>query len=458
MTRNIRNIRNIGIMAHVDAGKTTLTERILLNTGRIHKAGDVDFGTTTTDCHALEKKHGITISAASVSCRWRDAGITIIDTPGHIDFQIEVERSLRVLDGAIAVFCAVRGVEPQSEAVWRQASRFDVPRLCFINKMDQAGANFASTVGMIAGRLAARPCVLQLPLGTERDFAGVIDLVSMTALHWQGGAQPVQKAIPVGMREGAMEARQRLLEQLAEEDDAILAAWVHGETPAVSRIRAAIRKACVGGRLTPVLCGSAYRNVGVQPLLDAIVDYAPSPADRPAVSCVEPQSGRVEMRIPSAEEPFVGLVSKLEATRHGVLAFLRIYAGRITPGSAVVNAATGSVERIARLLRMECGSACVIGEASAGEVVAVIGLKSVRAGETLSDPARPCVLEGFVIPEPVIEAVIEPARRADQERLGEALSRLARSDPSLRVTVDRENGGILLRGMGSCTSRSCLKH
>jgi elongation factor G len=440
-------LRNIGIMAHVDAGKTTLTERILFNTGRIHKTGDVHTGNTETDSHALEKKHGITISAAAISCEWRDASITIIDTPGHVDFQIEVERSLRVLDGAIAVFSAVSGVEPQSETVWRQADRFDVPRLCFVNKMDQVGADYERTVQMIADRLGARPIVLQLPVGRGGDFVGVIDLVAMSALRWEGPS-PTDGAIPEGMRDAAKEGRQRLLETLADEDDAIMAAYIGGEAVAASRVKAAIRKACIAGRLTPVLCGSAYRNVGVQPLLDAIVDYAPAPIDRPPVAGTNPCTGDVEQRLPRPDEPFVALVSKVQTSRFGALASIRVYAGRIAPGASVVNAATRKVERIGRLLRIHADSHAEIGEACAGDVVAVVGLKSVGAGDTLSDPTRPVVLSGLVIPAPVIEAVIEPRAGQDQERLGQALAMMARSDPSLRLAVDRESGQTLLRGMG----------
>jgi elongation factor G len=436
-------------MAHVDAGKTTLTERILFNTGRIHRAGDVHNGNTETDFHALEKKHGITISAAAISCEWKDASITIIDTPGHVDFQIEVERSLRVLDGAIVVFSAVSGVEPQSETVWRQADRFDVPRLCFVNKMDQVGADFGRTVQMIADRLGARPIVLQLPVGREGDFVGVIDLISMQALRWEAAqASPIIGAVPERMRDAADAGRARLLETLADQDDAMMAAYVSGEAVDTSQTKAAIRKACIAGRLTPVLCGSAYRNVGVQPLLDAIVDYAPAPIDRPPVAGTDPRSGAVEQRLLRPDEPFVALVSKVQTSRFGALAFIRVYAGRIAPGSSVVNAATGRVERVGRLLRMQAGSQTEIGEASAGDVVAVIGLKSVAAGDTLSDPARPIVLSGFVVPASVIEAVIEPRVGQEQERMGQALAMMARSDPSLRVAVDRESGQTLLRGMG----------
>jgi elongation factor G len=444
-----RTLRNIGIMAHVDAGKTTLTERILFNTGRIHKTGDVHTGNTETDSHALEKKHGITISAAATSCEWRGTAITIIDTPGHVDFQIEVERSLRVLDGAVAVFSAVSGVEPQSETVWRQADRFDVPRLCFVNKMDQIGADFERTVQMIVDRLGAHPIALQLPVGSEGDFVGVIDLVSMQVLRWDAAKPaPTASAIPERMRAAADEGRQRLLETLADQDEVIMAAYVSGEAVDEPQIKAAIRRACIAGQLTPVLCGSAYRNVGVHSLLDAIVDYAPAPMDRPPVEGTNPRTGDAEQRFPHLDEPFAALVSKVQMSRFGALAFVRVYSGRIAPGVRVVNAATGEVERIGRLLRMHADSQTEIGETSAGDVVAVVGLKSVGAGDTLSDPARPILLGGFVIPAPVIEAIVEPCSGQEQERLGQALAMMARSDPSLRVAVDRESGQTLLRGMG----------
>ena len=454
-----RKLRNIGIMAHVDAGKTTLTERILFNTGRIHRAGDVHTGNTETDFHPLEKKHGITISAAATSCDWSGTSITIIDTPGHVDFTIEVERSLRVLDGAVAVFSAVAGVEPQSETVWRQADRFGVPRLCFVNKMDQTGADFARTVDMIAERLGARPLALQLPIGSEGDFRGVIDLVAMQPLTWREGAQtPTRVAIPDAHRTAADAARLHMLETLADVDDAVMTAVLNDPSAlTVEAVSAAIRKACIAGRLTPVLCGSAYRNIGVQPLLDAIVACAPAPEDRPPVEGVNPRTGKAELRHARASEPFAALVSKVEANRFGTLAFMRVYSGRIEPGSAVVASTTGRVERIGRLVRMHADAQAEVGDALAGDVVAVVGLKSARAGETLSDPARPVVLTGFVVPDPVIEAVIEPRSAQDQERLGQALAMMARSDPSLRVAVDRESGQTLVKGMGELHLQICVE-
>ncbi len=443
-------LRNIGIMAHVDAGKTTLTERILFDTGRIHRIGDVHSGTATTDSHALEKRHGITISAAATSCTWRDAAITIIDTPGHVDFTIEVERSLRVLDGAVAVFSAVTGVEAQSETVWRQADRFGVPRLCFVNKMDQLGADFDRAVAMIADRLGATPLVLQLPIGSEGSFVGMVDLVAMEALLWDGATpDPRCESVPAAMRVAVEAARLRLIETLAESDDLVLAVWI--DEPAalsVEMLRAAIRRACLSGRATPVLCGSAYRNIGVQPLLDAIVDFAPAPQDRPAVTGSDPRSGATETRAATVEAPATALISKVQPSRFGALAFLRVYSGRLASGMTLVNAATGRSERIGRLLRMHADAQKEIDEAVAGDVVAAVGLKSVRAGDTLSDTAHPIVLDGFVVPDPVIEAVVEPRTADDRARLGPALAMLERGDPSLRVSVDPDSGQTLLRGMG----------
>jgi elongation factor G len=445
-----RKLRNIGIMAHVDAGKTTLTERILFNSGRIHKIGDVHDGNTETDSHAIEKKHGITISAAATSCEWQGTAITIIDTPGHVDFTIEVERSLRVLDGAVAVFSAVAGVEPQSETVWRQADRFGVPRICFVNKMDQIGADFDRVIDMVADRLGATPLAVQLPIGAEAEFVGVVDLVAMRAWCWDNGdAVPAETAIPAVMREAAEAARVAMIEALAVSDEAVMAAWL-GDPSGLSAaaLQAAIRRACLAGRLTPVLCGSAYRNIGVQPLLDAIVAFAPAPEDRPPVEGVDPRTGETELRFADPAEPFAALVSKVQPSRHGALAYVRVYAGRMKRGMSVVIPATGKAERIGRLVRMHADAETEIDEAFAGDVVAVVGLKSVGAGDTLSDPARPIVLSGFVIPEPVIEAVIQPRTARDQEKLGQALAAMARSDPSLRVLVDRETGETLVKGMG----------
>ncbi len=451
-----RKLRNIGIIAHVDAGKTTLAERIMLDTGRIHRAGDVHDGNTETDHHALEKKHGITISAAAIACAWKGVGITIIDTPGHVDFTIEVERSLRVLDGAVAVFSAVAGVEPQSETVWRQADRFKVPRICFVNKMDQVGADFHRTVGMIRERLGARPLVLQLPLGAEGTFQGVVDLVAMQALIWDGPA-PIASAVPEAMVDAAETARARLIEILAEDDEAVLAAWMDGIDVEAELLRAAIRRGCVTGRFTPVLCGSAYRNAGIQPLLDAICAYMPAPEDRPAVEGVDPESGVAVLRPPSPDAPVAALVSKVQVSRFGALAFVRVYSGRIVPGMVLALSGAGRTERVGRILRMQAASETEVAEAVAGDVVALVGLKSATAGITLSDPRRPVVLSGFAVPDPVIAAAVEPRTRADQDRLRGALDAMARGDPSLRVSTDAETGQILVAGMGELHLQICVE-
>jgi elongation factor G len=444
-----RKLRNIGIMAHVDAGKTTLTERILFNTGRIHRLGDVDSGNTAMDFGAVEQRHGITISAAATSCDWNETSITIIDTPGHVDFTIEVERSLRIIDGAVAVFSAVSGVEPQSETVWRQAERFNVPRICFINKMDQAGADFDRVVAMLKDRLGARPLVIQRPLGTA-EFRGVIDLVSMRALVWADGAvTPRIEPIPATHRLEATAARATLVEEIVEHDDVALGRYLEaGDTLDVAELQRLVRLAVVTGAVQPVLCGSAYRNIGVQPLLNAIVAYAPAPDDRPPVEGVDPRTGARQKRSASADAPTLALVAKVQMTRYGALSFVRLYAGRIARGDTLVNAATGARERIGRLLRMHADKETEIASATAGDVVAVLGLKATGTGETLSDPAHPLVLSGLVCPDPVIEAVIEPRAASDQERLGQALAAMAREDPSLRIGVDPDTGATLVAGMG----------
>ena len=445
-----RNRRNIGIMAHVDAGKTTLTERILLNTGSIHRAGDVDSGNTAMDFLTLEQKHGITISAAATCCDWNGASITIIDTPGHVDFTIEVERSLRVIDGAVAVFSAVAGVEPQSETVWRQAQRFEVPRICFINRMDQTGADFDRVVAMLRDRLEARPLVLQRPIGAGPQFRGVIDLVSMQALVFSGTAVTPQFApVPAELAAEARTARQALLEGVVEYDaDALGRYLADGDTFDAREVARLVRLATVAGREQPVLCGSAFRNVGVHPLLDAIVAYSPAPEDRPAVVGIDPRTGAAQTRAARADAPVVGLVSKVCETRYGALSWVRLYAGCITRGDHVVNAATGVRERIGRLLRLHGNREVEIGAAQAGDVVAVLGLKSTRTGETLSDPAHPLVLPGLHCPDPVIEAVIEPRAAGDRVRLGQVLATMAREDPSLRVSTDADTGAVLVAGMG----------
>jgi elongation factor G len=418
-------IRNTGIMAHVDAGKTTLTERI---------------------------------SAAATSCAWNGCAVTIIDTPGHADFTNEVERSLRILDSAIALFSAVSGVEPQSETVWRQADRAGVPRLCFINKMDQPGADFAGTVDEIRERLRAVPLVLQLPLGAEGQFRGVIDLLTMQALTWDGQNAPVVCAVPDELRAEAEAARCKLVEQLAETDDAALAAWMEDEHALdVPRLKALIRAGLIAGRFSPVLCGSAYRNIGVQPLLDAVADYCPSPLDRPPVEGINPDTGETVMRAPSDTAPLTAIVSKAQMSRFGALTFLRLYSGRMTGGTAVVNGATGKLERIGRILRMHADEETEITEAVAGDIVAVTGLKSAGAGDTLCTPGHRIVLSGLACPEPVISAVIEPRTAADQQRFAQSLAMICREDPSLRVSSDPETGQTLLHGMGELHLAICVE-
>ena len=454
-----RTIRNIGIMAHVDAGKTTLTERILFNAGRIHRTGDVHHGNATMDWRPLEKKHGITISAAATSCDWGDAAITIIDTPGHVDFTIEVERSLRVLDGAVAVFSAVSGVEPQSETVWRQADRFGVPRLCFINKMDQTGADFSACIRQLTDRLGARPIVVQMPIGSGATFRGVIDLVTMQALEW-GADDPAPRATPIpdDLMAEARAQRRQLLEQLVDLDDEAMALYLEDENAlSTDQIHRLIRMACVSGKFQPVLCGSAYRNIGVQPLLDAIAGYCPAPTDRPPVEGVDPRTGEMITRDAAAEAPLAALVSKVQMSRFGALSYVRIYSGRMQRGMQLINAATGRTERIGRLLRMHANEQTEIAEAIAGDVIAVIGLKATGTGETLSDPRHPIVLAGFACPDPVIEAVIEPRLAADHEKLGQALALMAREDPSLRVASDPETGQLLVAGMGELHLMICVE-
>jgi len=444
MTRDIRKLRNIGIMAHVDAGKTTLTERILLNSGRIHKAGDVHTGNTEMDSRAVEKAHGITISAAATSLTWNGCDVTIIDTPGHVDFTIEVERSLRVLDGAVAVFSAVSGVEPQSETVWRQADRYGTPRICFINKMDSLGADFDACVADIRDRLGADPLVLQMPIGAEGDFTGVVDLITRDALIWRDGVLETGP-VPEGMRAKAEAARAALVDRVADQDDDALALYVEGKPIAADMLTALVRLACLSGSGVPVLAGSAYRNIGVQPLMDAVAAYCPSPLDRPATQARAADGTVVEC---PPDAPLLALVAKTRATQYGPLSTVRLYAGRLEKGMAVVNATTGTRERVGRILRMHADDHTDLDHAEAGDVVAVMGLKSVRAGDTLADPKAPLVLDGLVCPEPVIEAVVEAPDAASQARLGQALAGLAREDPSLRVGTDPETGQTRVAGMG----------
>lgn len=456
MTQTIQTIRNIGIMAHVDAGKTTLTERILFNTGRIHKIGDVHHGNTTTDSRATEQKHGITISAAATSCNWNDHHITILDTPGHVDFTIEVERSLRVLDGAVAVFSAVAGVEPQSETVWHQADRYDVPRICFINKMDSVGANYQRCVEMIQEQLGATTLSVHLPIDSESDFRGLIDLVTLTAWLWSDGKLS-KGSVPAERLEHAQTARALLVEQLAEVNETCAAAWLKGSEIEADILSLMIRESCLKGQVTPVLCGSAFCNIGVQPLLDAIVAWCPSPADRPAIEGVHPDTEIVERRAPTADEALTGLVAKVQVTRFGPLATVRLYSGKLIKGQNVLISNSGAKERVGRILRMHADQSTDLDYAGPGDVVSVTGLKSAKAGDTLCDSKAPIRLEGLECPAPVIEAVIEPVQSIDQEKLGACLAAMVREDPSLHVRTDPETGQVLIAGMGELHLQICLE-
>jgi len=439
-------------MAHIDAGKTTTTERILYYTGINYKLGEVHEGTATMDWMVQEQERGITITSAATTCLWRDHRINIIDTPGHVDFTIEVERSLRVLDGAIAVFCSVGGVEPQSETVWRQADKYRVPRIAFVNKMDRVGADYGRVVDMMRDRLRANPVPIQLPIGHEERFRGVIDLVSMKAILWDDdslGARYRSEEIPESERGVAEEAREKLLEAVADVDETFLEGYLEGRECSENELRAAIRRATLQLRLVPVLCGSAFKNKGVQPLLDAVVDYLPSPLDVPAVEGVNPDTGKTESRPADDKKPFCALAFKIMTDPYvGTLTFFRVYSGMIATGSAVLNSKTGRKERLGRLLKMHANKREDIKEVYAGDIAAAVGLRDTTTGDTLSDPAHPVRLESIEFPEPVISIAIEPKTKADQEKLGASLQKLAVEDPSFRVETDTETGQTLIRGMG----------
>ncbi|MEO3434994.1 elongation factor G [Inquilinus sp. CAU 1745] len=448
----IANYRNIGIMAHIDAGKTTTTERILYYTGRSHKIGEVHDGAATMDWMEQEQERGITITSAATTCFWHDYRINIIDTPGHVDFTIEVERSLRVLDGAVTVFDSVAGVEPQSETVWRQADKYHVPRMCFVNKMDRIGANFYRTVDMIVDRLGAVPVVLQLPIGTESDFAGLVDLVENRAILWKDeslGAEFYYADIPADLAEKAAEYRTKLIETVVEQDDEVMEAYLEGAVPTAEQIKACIRKGTIGLKFVPVLCGSAFKNKGVQPMLDAVVDYLPSPFDVGSVKGLKIDSDEVDSRPCDDQAPFSALAFKIMTDPFvGSLTFARIYSGTVEAGSYVLNSVKGQRERLGRMLLMHANSREEIKWASAGDIVALVGLKQTTTGDTLCDPAKPIILERMEFPEPVIEIAVEPKSKADQEKMSTALQRLAQEDPSFRVTVDQESGQTVIKGMG----------
>ncbi len=449
----LAKVRNIGIMAHIDAGKTTTTERILFYTGINYKIGEVHEGAATMDWMEQEQERGITITSAATTTSWRDHTINILDTPGHVDFTVEVERSLRVLDGAVAVFDAVAGVEPQSETVWRQADRYGVPRICFVNKMDRVGAEFHRCVEMIVDRLGATPLVIQLPWGVESDFKGVIDLVRMRALLWQSegkGATYDVVAIPHDHLEAAREWRDRLLETISERDEEMLELYLEGAEPGPDQLIAAIRRATIAGAITPVLCGSAFKNKGVQPMLDAIVDLLPSPVDIPSIKghAIGHDDQLIE-RHADPDEPFASLAFKVMSDQHlGKLTYIRVYSGTLRSGSQVLNAAKGRKERIGKIYQMHANKREERPTAIAGQIVAVMGLKDTTTGDTLCDPAHPVILESMTFPAPVINVAIEPRTKSDQERLGTAIQRLAEEDPTFQVRTDDETGQTIISGMG----------
>jgi elongation factor G len=444
--------RNIGIMAHIDAGKTTTTERILFYTGVNYKLGEVHEGTATMDWMPQEQERGITITAAATTCFWNRHRVNIIDTPGHVDFTVEVERSLRVLDGAVAVFDAVAGVEPQSETVWRQADRYRVPRIAFVNKMDRVGADFERTVAMMRSRLNANPAVVQLPWGREDGFKGIVDLVRMKGVLYKDetkGADYELVDLPAELKDGALEARERMVEAVAETDDQLLEKYLAGEAISEEELRAALRRATIAHRLQPVLCGSAFKNKGVQPLLDAVVDFLPSPIDIPAVKGLEPGTERPLERAAEDAAPFSALVFKIMSDPFvGQLAFFRVYSGRLSSGSGVLNTTKDQKERIGRLLRMHANKREEIDEVLAGDIAAAVGLKSVTTGDTICDPGHPVVLEAMSFPEPVISVSIEPKTKADQEKLGLALAKLMQEDPTFKVHTDPDTAQTLISGMG----------
>ena len=455
---DLTKVRNIGIMAHIDAGKTTTTERVLFYTGVNRKMGETHDGASTTDWMEQEKERGITITSAAVTCFWNNNQINIIDTPGHVDFTVEVERSLRVLDGAVAVFDGKEGVEPQSETVWRQADKYDVPRICFVNKMDKLGADFYFTVQTIKDRLGATPLVLQLPIGIESDFVGVVDLLRMKALVWEGdakgdvtmGAKYEVQDIPADLQEKAEQYRQELVETVAEADDALMEKYLEGEELTIEELKAGIRKLTISSTVYPVICGSAFKNRGVQPMLDAVVDFLPNPLDVPAVSGHTPGHEAEHLsRKPSTEEPFAALAFKV-ATHpfFGTLTFIRVYSGRIAAGSQVYNSTKGKKERVGKLFQMHANKENPVDEALAGHIYAAIGLKTTTTGDTLCDPNAQIVLESMTFPEPVIQVAIEPKTKGDQEKLGTAIQKLAEEDPTFQVHLDEDTGQTIIAGMG----------
>ncbi|CCF83172.1 elongation factor G [Nitrolancea hollandica] len=447
----LERTRNIGIIAHIDAGKTTTTERILFYTGRVHRPGEVHEGSATMDWMVQERERGITISSAATTCFWGGHRINIIDTPGHVDFTVEVERSLRVLDGGVVVFDGVAGVEPQSETVWRQADKYHVPRICFVNKMDRTGASFKRTIDMIKDRLGAHPVVMQLPIGEEASFKGLVDLLELKAYiyHDDLGQNIEVTEVPESLQEEAQTARLALIEQVAETNEDLLLRYLEGEELPVADIRAALRAATIAGDLVPVFTGTALKNKGVQLILDAIVHYLPSPLDIPPVWGENPRTGESEMRPSSEDEPFAALTFKIVSDPHvGRLAYIRVYSGKLTSGSYVLNSTKNTRERAGRLLRMHANHREEVPNVSAGDIVAIIGLKNTFTGHTLCDPDHPILLESIQFPQPVISVAVEPKTRADQDKMGLALARLAEEDPTFQMYTDPDSGQTIIRGMG----------
>ncbi|MGE3798638.1 MAG: elongation factor G [Thermomicrobiales bacterium] len=443
--------RNIGIIAHIDAGKTTTTERILFFTGRVHRPGEVHEGAATMDWMVQERERGITITSAATTCSWKDHTINIIDTPGHVDFTVEVERSLRVLDGGVVVFDAVAGVEPQSETVWRQADKYSVPRFCFVNNMDRTGASFERTLEMIVDRLKAKPCPVQLPIGAESSFLGVIDLIDNVAylFHDDLGQKIERTEIPADLVDAAAEARHHMIELIAESEEDLMLRYLEDDVLSPDELRAALRAATLDGSLVPVLCGSSLKNKGVQQMLDAIVDYLPSPYDVRPVEGINPKTEETEIRTVEEGQPFSGLVFKIQADPHvGKLAYVRVYSGVLESGSYALNSSKGERERIGRVLKMHANHREEVQTVRAGDICAIIGLKTSFTGDTLCDPAHPIVLESITFPEPVISVSIEPKTRPDQDKMGAALGRLAEEDPTFRVRTNEETGQTLIDGMG----------
>ncbi len=448
----LEQVRNIGIMAHIDAGKTTTTERVLYYTGINYKLGEVHDGTATMDWMPQEQERGITITSAATTCFWRDHRVNIIDTPGHVDFTAEVERSLRVLDGAVAIFCAVGGVEPQSETVWRQADRYHVPRVAFVNKMDRIGARFAGVVDQIRDKLKANPIPVQIPLGREDNFVGVIDLVRLKAYRYLDeslGAEYREEEIPEDYRAEVEESRERLLEAVAETSDELLETYLSEGDLSDDQIFEGLRMGTISGLLVPVLCGAAFKNKGVQPLLDAVVDYLPSPTDVPPIEGFAPDSNKPGVRSPSDDEPFAALVFKIMTDSFvGQLAFVRVYSGQLSTGTTVVNAVSGKKQRIGRLLKMHADKREEISEINAGDICAVVGLRNAGTGDTICSPKSPIVLEAMHFPAPVISVAIEPKTTADQKHLADALGKLTQEDPTFKVSTDEETGQTIISGMG----------